>query len=65
MREIRLQCGDSDLPNLLGAVDVLLRNSGLRTQDEDENDEDEDEGGRKEDEDEDEDEEKRDDGYSE
>jgi hypothetical protein len=61
VREIRLQCADSDLPNLLVAVDVLLRQEP--DQDEDENDEDEDEGGRKEDEDEDEDE--SDGGYSE
>jgi hypothetical protein len=61
VREIRLQCCDSDLPNLLVAVDFLLRQEP--DQDEDENDEDKDEGGRKEDEDEDEDE--RDDGYSE
>jgi len=57
VREIRLQCADSDLPNLFVAIDFLLWQEP--DQHEDEDDEDEDEGGRKEDEDE------SDDGYSE
>jgi len=54
-----LECPDSDLPDLLVVVDVLLREEP----DQDEDDDDENEGDRKEDEDDDEDE--SDDGYSE
>jgi hypothetical protein len=56
-----LQRPDSDLPDLLVVVDVLLRQEP--DQEEDEDDDDENEGDRKEDEDDDEDE--SDDGYSE
>jgi hypothetical protein len=60
VREIRLQCPDSDLPDHSVAVDVLRR---LDPDEEEDEDEDEDEGGGKEDEDDDEGE--SDDGYSE
>jgi hypothetical protein len=59
---IRPQRPDSDLPNHLVAIDVLLRREPDEDEEEDE-EEDEDEGGGKEDEDDDEDE--SDDGYSE